>query len=158
MKKKIIMRSILGFPIGVAIGYIITIFVSLCWADGYYYPCVPELIAMMGNEINAVLLQTVLCGALGAVCAAGSVIWEIEHWGIIKQTIIYFAIISFTMMPVSYFAYWMEHSLKGFLSYFGIFALIFIAIWVLEFFVGKYNVKHMNARLHKMNGGEQGKR
>ncbi|MDE7224214.1 MAG: hypothetical protein K2O34_10590 [Acetatifactor sp.] len=49
-----------GFTLGLAIGYLISIAVSLIWADGYYSPCVPELTAMMGNEINAVLVQAVL--------------------------------------------------------------------------------------------------
>ncbi len=49
MKKKIIIRSLLGFPIGIAIGYLITILTSLVWAKGYYPPCVPELISVMGN-------------------------------------------------------------------------------------------------------------
>ena len=90
MKKKIVLRSILGCPIGIAIGYLITILLSLFWADGYYSPCVPELITTMGNEINAVLLQAFLCGLLGTGFAAASVIWEIDHWSIVKQTGIYF--------------------------------------------------------------------
>lgn len=152
MKKRMLTRGITGIPVGIAIGYLITIFISFCWADGYYSPCVPELIDMAGNEINAVILQTVLCGMVGAGFAAGSVIWEIEHWGIVKQTGSYFLIISLIMMPVAYFAYWMEHSVKGFFIYFGIFTLIFAVIWILEVVVGKYNVKHMNENLNKIKG------
>ena len=93
MKKKIFLRSISGFPQGVAIGYFISIIISLIWADGYYSSCVPELVEMMGSEINAVLLQAVLCGILGTGCAASSVIWEIEDWGMVKQTGIYFLVV-----------------------------------------------------------------
>lgn len=149
MKKKIFLRSVIGFPLGIAIGYIITIFISLAMADGYYSPCVPELTEIMKNEINAVILQTVLCGLLGAGCAAGSVIWEIEHWGIVKQSGIYFIIISVIMMPIAYVTYWMEHSVAGFLSYFGIFVLIFIFVWIIQFIIGKRNVKKINANLYK---------
>lgn len=154
MKKMIIRRGIAGFPIGIAIGYVITIFTSFYYADGYYSPCVPELIDMMGNEINAVIFQTILCGAIGAGFAASSVIWDIGHWSLVKQTGIYFVIISLIMMPVAYFAYWMEHSVKGFFSYFGIFVFLYVVIWMVEFFVGKHNVKHMNERLYEMNGGK----
>ena len=62
MKKQIFTRALLGFPLGVAVGYIITIAVSLIWADGYYTPCVPELKELMGSEINAVMLQALLSG------------------------------------------------------------------------------------------------
>ncbi len=148
MKKKIILRSIFGLPIGIAIGYLITIFISLGWANGYYAPCVPELISVTGNEINAVMLQALLCGLLGAGFAASSVIWEIERWGIIKQTGIYFIIISVIMLPIAYFLFWMEHSIAGFFSYFGIFVLIFAFVWIMEFMIGKRNVKQMNENLH----------
>lgn len=147
MKKKIIMRSLLGFPIGIAAGYLITILLSFVWAKGYYSPCVPELISSMGNEINAVILQTVLCGILGTGFAASSVIWEMDNWSIIKQTGIYFSIISVVMLPVAYFAYWMEHSVVGFLIYFGIFVLIFGIIWITQFVIGKCNVRKMNEKL-----------
>ncbi len=150
MKKKIILRSICGFPIGITIGYIISIFISLVWANGYYSPCVPELIYVMGSEINAVVLQTFLCGLVGAGFAASSVIWEIENWGIIKQTGIYFIIISVIMLPVAYFAYWMEHSIVGFFSYFGIFVLIFAFFWIAQFVTGKHNVRKMNENLQNV--------
>lgn len=154
MKKKIVLRSILGFPIGIAIGYLITIFVSLSWANGYYSPCAPELISAMGNEINAVALQALLCGFVGAGFAASSVIWEIENWSIIKQTGIYFIVISVIMLPIAYFAYWMEHSIVGVLSYFGIFVLIFAFMWIIQFVIGKHNVKRMNKNLHNVKSSK----
>ena len=57
IKKKIMLRAISGLPIGLSIGYLITIVISLIWADGYYASCVPALAETMGNEINAVILQ-----------------------------------------------------------------------------------------------------
>lgn len=156
MKKKIIMRSLLGFPIGIAIGYLITILTSLGWANGYYLPCVPELISVMGNEINAVILQTVLCGILGTGFAASSIIWEMDNWSIVKQTGIYFSINSVIMLPIAYFAYWMEHSIVGFFIYFGIFVLIFVIIWITQFVIVKHNIRKINEKLlqTKDNGHE----
>ncbi len=152
MKKKLVLRSLLGFPIGVTIGYFTTICISLGLADGTYTPCVPELAAAMGSEINTVVLQAFLCGLLGAGFAASSVIWEIENWGIIKQTGIYFAIISVIMLPIAYFTYWMEHSIAGVLRYFGIFVLIFSVIWVFQFGIGRRNVRKMNENLPNAKG------
>ena len=155
MKKKLILRGILGIPIGITIGYLITIFISLGLANGYYSPCVPELISMMGSEIRAVIVQSVFSGILGAGFAASSVIWEIDHWSLVKQTGIYFAIASLLMLPIAYLAYWMEHSVVGFLSYFGIFILIFAMIWAIQFAIGKYNVKKMNEKLYQAQGQQK---
>lgn len=157
MKKNILLRGAFGFPIGITIGYLITIFTSLIWADGYYSPCMPDLISVMGNEINAVILQALLCGLLGSSFSAGSAIWEIEHWSIVRQTGIYFLIVSVIMMPIAYFTYWMEHSLKGFLSYFGIFVLVFIIIWIVQFMIGRHNVRKMNDNLYKTKSDKNGK-
>ncbi len=152
MKKKIVLRSVLGFPIGITIGYLITIFTSFVWANGHYAPCVPELISAMGNEINAVVLQALLCGLLGTGFAASSAIWEMENWSIVKQTGIYFLIVSVIMLPIAYFSYWMEHSIAGFFSYFGIFLSIFAFFWLIQFAIGKHNVRKMNENLHNIKG------
>lgn len=149
MKKRIVLRSLLGFPLGLAIGYLITIIISLAFADGYYSPCVPELTTTMGSEINAVLLQAFLCGILGSGFGAASVIWELEDWGLVKQTGIYFSIISVIMMPIAFVSHWMEHSLKGILSYFGIFFIIFVIIWVIQYTIAKHNVKKINDVLYQ---------
>lgn len=150
MKKKAFLRGLQGFPLGLAIGYAITIAISLVFADGYYSPCVPELISVTGSEINAVLLQAVLSGILGAGFGACSVIWEIESWGLVKQTGIYFLIVSVIMLPVAYVNYWMEHSLKGFLSYFGIFIAIFAVVWIVQYTVNKRRVGKMNENLQNL--------
>ncbi len=152
MKKKAFLRGLVGVPIGVSIGYAITIVISLFWAEGYYSPCVPELADAVGSEIYAVALQAILCGLLGAGFAAASVIWEVERWGLVKQTGLYFLVISILMMPIAYVAYWMEHSVWGFLSYFGIFALIFAVIWVMEWLIGRYNVRKLNSHLNQSAG------
>lgn len=149
MKKKIILRGLLGFPIGIAIGYIITIIISMIWAQGYYAAATPELMKMMGNEINAVIVQAFLCGVIGASCAMATFIWEIDKWSIVKQSGIYFAIISAAMLPIAYFTNWMQHSLSGFFSYFGIFAGIYIIVWLFQYLGWKAKVKKINEKLRK---------
>lgn len=152
MKRKVFLRVMLGFPLGIAIGYLITIFISLVWANGYYSPCVPELADVMGNEINAVLFQALLCGLLGSGFAGSSVIWEMEDWGLVKQSGIYFLIVSVIMMPIAYVLYWMEHSLVGVLSYFGIFFLIFAVIWIVQYIIARHNVNKLNETLYNRQG------
>ncbi len=149
MKKKILLRSLLGFPMGVALGYGITILISCMFAGGEYAPCMPELTAVMGSEIKAVVLQALLCGILGGGFAAASVIWEMEDWPLVKQTGIYFGVVSILMMPIAYVTHWMEHSLTGLLSYFGIFLGLFALIWIVQYGITRRNVKKWNNRLRQ---------
>lgn len=149
MKQKIFLRGLLGFPLGIAIGHMIGIMVSLSWANGRYIPCVPAFMDAMGSELNAVVLQSVLCGLIGATFAACSVVWETEHWSIAKQTGIYFLVTALVMLPAAWLANWMEHSFLGFLSYFGIFTGIFFAVWLAQYLALKKKIRQLNDKVEK---------
>lgn len=149
-----VLRGALGIPIGLAIGYLMTILTSLFFAQGHYAPCVPQLTAAMGSEIRAVLVQAALCALLGASFSASSVVWEIDHWGLMAQTGVYFFINAAVMLPTAYALYWMEHSAAGFIRYFSIFLLVFALIWIVEYLAAKYMVGRMNENLrHRKNNG-----
>lgn len=147
MKKQLIKRGLLGFPLGISIGYVITVIVSAVVADGSFYPVTPELMAAVGNELNAVILQTVLCGIMGSGFAMASVIWEIDSWSLAKQSGIYFAIACAVMLPIAYIANWMQHSVSGVLSYIGIFIAIFVFVWLAQYFAWKRKIKKMNDKV-----------
>lgn len=144
MKKKLIMRALLGFPLGIAIGYVITVIISICIGDGLFHPVTPELLETMGNEMNAVILQTALCGIMGTCFAMASIIWEIDSWSLVKQSGIYFAVICVVMFPISYFAGWMPHSTAGVLLYVGIFIAIFVLVWISQYLAWNSKIKKMN--------------
>ena len=149
MKKKIIMRGLLGLPTGIAIGFVITLIISACIGNGSFYPVTPELIDTMGNELNAVILQTVLCAVMGVGFAAASVIWELDSWSLAKQSGIYFAIISVIMLPIAYVTNWMKHTALGVLSYVAIFVAIFVIVWLSQYLLWKWKIKKMNALVSK---------
>lgn len=149
MLKRIIIRGLYGFPLGLSIGYTFTIITSLIWEDGYYVPCMPELVEMVGSEIGAVIVQALLCGLLGGGCAGCSVIWDLETWGLAKQTGIYFLLITVLMMPIAYITYWTEHSLMGIVKYFGMFACNYAIIWLIQYAFIRHSIKKMNATLHQ---------
>lgn len=151
MRKQIIMRGLLGVPVGIAIGFVITLMISACIGDGVYYPVAPELIGSMGNELNAVIVQTVLCGIMGSCFAMASVIWELDSWSLAKQSGIYFLIACVIMLPIAYIANWMEHSVAGVLSYVGIFTAIFVVVWLAQYLSWKRKIKRMNECFRKGN-------
>ena len=39
-------------------GYVITVIISICIGDGFFHPVNPELVNKMGDELNAILIQT----------------------------------------------------------------------------------------------------
>lgn len=149
MKKRIISRVIMGFPMGIAVGQILSIIASYNLGRGTFEMCMPGFIETMGSELGAVALQTFLCGLLGAAGAGSSVVWETD-WGILRQTGAYFLILAGAMMPIAYVTGWMEHSLLGFLKYLLAFTLIFAIIWVLQYLAWKRRIRKLNERMKHM--------
>ena len=149
MKKEILKRCLFGAPIGLAIGTIITIIISLSVGDGTFYAVVPSLITDMGSEINAVMLQTALAMLYGAAWAGASVVWDAEGWSLLKMTLVHLAIASVATFPVAYFARWMPHTLSGVLLYIGIFLFVYAGIWVSQYTAMKKRVQQMNEKIQK---------
>lgn len=147
MRKKAILRGLLWFPLAIAIGYVITIFVSLGLGHGRYVPCPPSLTERIGSELGATVLQAAVTGLIGALFAAASVIMEVERWSIAKETGLYFLVTALTILPAAYFMEWMAHTLLGFLTYFGLFVAIFLMMWVIQYVIWKQKLKRVNAKL-----------
>lgn len=152
MKKELLLRGLLGIPLGIAIGHIITVFSSLSWGNGAFYSCMPTFAAQVGSEAQAVLIQTALCGLIGAGFAAGSVLWELERWSLARQTAVYFLLGAVLLIPTAYFCHWMERSVTGVLVYLLIFTVIFFLIWIIQYLLALRSVKKLNAGL---GGGDQ---
>lgn len=147
MKKRIIIRSLFGMPLGIAISTIITVLISLVNNDGTYYAVVPDLIEDCGNELNAVMLQTILSMIYGAAWAGASVIWEKDEWSILRQSATHLVITMSATFPIAYFTRWMDHTLEGMIIYVAIFLLIYVSIWISQYKTMKKRVDMINMRI-----------
>ena len=158
MKKKILFRSFFGAPIGVTISLIITVIFSLCTGHGEYYPAPHELVDWCGgNETTAVIVQMICSMIVGAVCGGASVIWEIEKWNLLKQTLINFAVIAVPFFGLGYIMNWMPHHIYGALGYVGGFAGGYVVMLCAIYFSIKSKLKTMNKQLQETqrNGDNQ---
>ena len=142
-----IRRGLHGIPQGIAIGYVIAIIVSLVNGDGAFHVVESRLVEQLNSEISAVVIQMVLLAVIGGVFAAASVIWEMDEWNILKQTGIYFCILSVTLLPCAYLLHWMERSVGGFIIYIGIFVVLFLVIWVVQYLFWKNRIEKINDKL-----------
>lgn len=148
MKKKIIIRALIGAPLGLAINYIIAVAISLTINDGGFYPVVPELTEQCGSEISAVLLQTVCLLLCGAVWGGMSAIWEAEKLSLLLMTVIHLIVCSAAMFPAAYLMRWMPHNAAGILGYFGIFLVIYTVIWISQYSAMKRRIRQINSKVH----------
>lgn len=149
MKKNFVIKCLIGASLGLTISTVIAIVISIAVGDGGFYAVVPELIDDCGTEINAVILQTVCSMLYGAAWAGAATIWRKEEWSLLRQTVTHLAICSAATFPVAWLMRWMEHSVLGALSYFGIFLFIYIVIWISQYSAIKKRIQQINERIQK---------
>ncbi len=152
MKKKVISRCLIGAPIGLFVCHLILILISVfinlfTLRKGEFFSAPPSLITLCGNELNAVVIQTICSLIYGAAFAGASVIWEVENWSLLKQTILHFLVITISLFPIAYFMYWMPHSFLGIVGYIAIFFLIYFSIWIAQYFAMKKRIQAFNDKV-----------
>lgn len=152
MKRKIIMRAVLGAFIGVATSYLITVIISLMVGDGSFYPVVPAFEVSMSNEISAVAAQTLASMLYGAVWAGASLVWE-TIWSLTRQTVTHLILCSLATFPIGWLMYWIPHNTMGMLRYFGIFFIAYLIIWLSIYSSTRRRIKEMNIRLQQRENG-----
>lgn len=151
MKKKILLRSLVGAPVGVTISLIITIIFSLCAGHGEYFPAPHELVDWCGGNATTAVIVQMLCSLfIGAVGGGSSVIWEIEKWSLLKQTLIHFAVIAVPFIGISYVMNWLPHYIYGALGYTGAFIAMYVIMWCSIYFSIKSKIKKLNKQLMEM--------
>ena len=153
MKKKVIKRCLFGAPIGLLISHIILLITSIFLSvatkkyEGDFLPAPWSLIELCGSELNAVIIQTICSLIFGAAFGGASVIWEIENWSFLKQTVLHLIIISVSSLPIAYCMYWMPHNFWGTAGYIAIFFFIYFFIWFSQYFAMKKRIKELNEKV-----------
>ncbi len=147
MKKKIILRSLVGVPIGVFISVIVAVFISYSIGDGSFHYVSYNLIHDCGNEINAVFWQFIMVIFYGAIWGGASVVWEMEEWSILKQSMVHFLVTVLSTLIVAFTLNWFERNVTAFLIYLAIFFVIYIVIWLFWYFSMKSKINMLNDKL-----------
>ena len=147
MKKKIILRALMGAPIGLTICMFVTIIVSACMGGGEYSAAHPGLIDFCGNELTAVILQMVGSMFYGAVWSAASVIWEVERWSLMRQTVLHFLVCSLSALPIAYLMHWFPHNIFGALGYFATFFFSYLGIWLGQYISMRKRIRQFNKKV-----------
>lgn len=147
LKKEAVKRAIMGFMYGVFIGQTILILESLAMRDGNFYSVTKYLLDLAGTKIAAVIIQYFLTGIIGTTFAATTVIFEMDSWSLLRQTILHFIITSIVMYVAGFLCGWFPHKVSSTLIWFGIFIVIYVIFWISFSSYYKNKVKKMNEAL-----------
>ena len=147
IKKAVAKRAVLGFIYGVFIGQTILILESLMMRDGNFYAVSSSLLELVGTKITAVIIQYFLTGIIGLTFASTTVIFEMDEWSLLRQTIIHFIITSIVMYIAGFLCGWFPHTVVSTLVWFGVFVVVYLIFWICFSLYYKNKVKKMNEAL-----------
>ncbi|NMA05485.1 MAG: DUF3021 domain-containing protein [Acholeplasmataceae bacterium] len=146
MKRKLIIRIVIGFIVGAIMGNLITLFVNLGYGEGAKVVSEHQVEAFGGYGL-AVIFQTLLSGLLGILCIGGISFYDIESWSLLKATIAHSMSILFGFILVFTLLKWVPATLISCLVIATIVIVIYALIWLIMYLIWKKEVEKMNEDL-----------
>lgn len=139
MKKKILIRSVVGFLLGMIIGNLIRFILSGGTVSG-----VPDLLLSRFGTVPAVVfMQTFFSGLQGAIPMGGTVVYEMEDWSLFRVTGIHFLITMGSFLLISLVMGWC-HDTGMYMTIIGIMIIAYILIWLIMYIIYHRQVQELN--------------
>ncbi len=150
MLVKTLKRIGLGFLIGVVVGDLIAMMTGSPTLDGLNFASKQLLDMSGGNQILAILLQSLFSGLYGSLCFAGMSFYEIERWSLALATAAHCALIVLSFIPVALLLGWFSDILS--LLIMSCMQLVgFFIIWLILYSVYKKQVRELNEIMTKQS-------
>lgn len=147
MWKKSLTRGLISYCISATASILASLIALLCGAPRV---CTPDFVARIGSEQVALLLQSLLIALIGFAFGASSVLFEIEHWSLLRQGATHVAITAgiWIMVELICFAPIAPPAVIAFT----ISAAVSYAItWGAQYFVSRAQVRKLNEQIHRKN-------
>ena len=107
IKGKIIRRAVVGFLTGILVGNLIVVIGKLI-SGGQFQWAADTLVKKAGSEAAAVFLQNLASGLLGAVCMAGTILYDLEDWELTKASLVHCLLCLAAYFSAALFCGWIE--------------------------------------------------
>lgn len=130
-----------SFLIGVGIGSIIEIFISL--AIGEITLGVPEFLNGQESLLKARIIEIILYGGFGIVAFIGSKIIKEDH--LLKASLTHFTILAIYFIIVGFYLKWLPN-IQTAISSLIFFVIIYLIIWALIYFSTKSEIEKLNKK------------
>lgn len=154
MVKRVLGRVGKGFIIGVFLGQVTQIIISLFLGKGAYIPVSDKFIEFFDTELTAVLTQFILTGFIGVALALGSFIFEIDRWGLMKQYMTHFLTTGAVWLTVVILC-WLPQSPMGWIILLANFAGVYVITYWIQLSISRKEIERINAVLKNMEIGER---
>lgn len=115
MRKELIKRFVLGAPFGLVLTTIITVFSAI----GH------ESITF---DSQAYIISVVASLLLGGYLSSISIVYDMEQWGLMKQTSVHLLLIT-PFFLAAYYLGWLPVSMEGIFMYLIVWLLVYMVLW-----------------------------
>lgn len=137
----------IGYLIGVVTMVVINVILSFLRGGEVMVNASAELVALLGNDLHAAILQYVIAGFLGMAWAGASAIFGIESWSLARRTVVHALIMFPVMLAVALGLRWIPVRLAAILSFLAIVAIIYVVMWLTQYLIIRKNVEDINQKL-----------
>ena len=141
MGKKACILAAIGFPLGILVAVMLGFF-GRAPGEAIRF-CSLELAARVGGETAGTLLHFLGSGLYGALCMAGSCLYDVERWPLALATLAHYLIIAVGSALCNWLLAW-GMGLKLFLSVLAIQSAGFFLIWLLIWLRYRREVRELN--------------
>ena len=146
MAAKLLKRAACGFVLGMVVGALMVIAISFASGNGsLVLPA--KLLKMTGSEAGALLAHMLVSGAYGAIPMAGTLLYELDSWGLLKQAVVHYASYTAAFMCFGIAFGWIDPTLADTGVMAGIFAVCHCIIWLIMYNRYRSEVRRLNELL-----------
>ena len=145
LKNRFIYKAAIGFSLGILVTIIINILISTLFTGNAGAYIDEYSSSAVGRTVPRLLLELLTGGLLGFVGNGGSVVYEIEDWGILKPTTIHFGVTMAVYVFVGLFNGWLTpyHSFQNVIQVVSM-LLAYVAIWLSQYLIYRKEIREMN--------------
>ncbi len=138
IKDRLAIKVLSGALIGIAISLVLSLGVNDT--------------QIIGNK--AAFIAQILGSALfGAICNGGSIVYEIDSWGVTKATLIHYVASLGAFILASGLLHWFPTRYLP--PVIALFTIVYAIIWLINFFTWRKVIRQMNADLKQMIRNEK---
>ena len=148
MTVKLFYRALCGFVLGMVAGVFVVIGMSFGSGNGSLV-LPSKLLAITGSEAGALLAHVLISAAFGIVPIVGTLLHELDSWGLLKQAVVHFASYTIAFICLGLAFGWVEPTLANMGIMAGIFAVCHCIIWLIMYNRYRSEVKQLNELLSK---------
>lgn len=128
LRNRFIINSLIGFIVGMLVGIII-------W-----------MIPPVNPDGRSLLLHVIVSGLHGLIPCGGATVYEIESWGLTKQTVVHASLTLATILAIEIPMKWWQSGTE-FAIVLAVYVVLYTLIWLCNYLYWKHTVKDMNEQL-----------